>query len=74
MRFQRARCRTIGTFHQSSATVQKPLEFDGNHPRNPRDAQRVLSHREAAFDRPSSLSCFHKAEVFLIPCQKKREH
>jgi hypothetical protein len=33
MRFQRARCRTIGAFHQSDATVQKPLEFDGNHPR-----------------------------------------
>src|SRR2546423_8457557 len=23
------------------------------------------------FDRPSSFSCFHKAEVFLIPCQKQ---
>jgi hypothetical protein len=31
MWFQRARCSTIGAFHQSDATVQKLLEFDGNH-------------------------------------------
>ncbi len=29
MRFQRARCCTIGAFHLSDAAVQKLLEFDG---------------------------------------------
>lgn len=32
MRFEGARSATIGAFHKRNATVQKTLEFDGNHP------------------------------------------
>lgn len=58
-RRERARPCTIGTFNQRNATVEKTLEFDGNHPRKRAfgcfDCLHLFSH------------CYYRFRRVLLP-------